>query len=56
MKRLKWDVLFLAWIIGIGILLLSNTIKPVDSYSCIVGILSVGLATIISNIYINHRK
>lgn len=55
MKKLKWDIIILAWIIGIGILLISNIIRPVDHYSCVVGILSVGLATIAAQIYNNHK-
>ena len=55
MKKLKWDIIILAWIIGIGILLISNIIRPVDHYSCVVGILSVGIATIAAQIYNNHK-
>lgn len=55
-KEFKWDTVIFAWIIGIGVLLISDSIRPVEPYSCAIGILSVGLAIIGAQIYNNHRK
>lgn len=55
-NKFKWDIVIIAWIIGIGVLLISDSIRPIEPYSGAIGILSVGLAIIGAQIYNNHRK
>lgn len=54
--KIRWEGTALGILVGIGVLLISESIRPIEHYSCIVGMLSITFATIATSIYRNHIK